>query len=111
MWEKILSKTVFNKLKHHFFFTFYLFLSRLIFSLSNQLFAHDTAGIILKADLTVSLKMDRISEQIKGDCGAFLVLRSNLLMLTIPARPPVAAEMPKKPSLGMIMLSTFVQNS
>lgn len=30
---------------------------------------------------------------------------------SVPARPPVAAEMPKKPSLGMIMLSTFVQNS
>lgn len=30
---------------------------------------------------------------------------------TVPAKPPVAAEIPKKPSEGMTMFTTFVQNS
>lgn len=29
----------------------------------------------------------------------------------LPAKPPVAAEIPKKPSVGMIMLTILVQNS
>lgn len=43
--------------------------------------------------------------------SAFEKVLQNVNNRLVPAKPPVAAEMPKKPSLGMIMLSTLVQNS